>query len=273
MQRYLSATTNSIGQKFRTALRRPDLVRNRLLGELNYWPVSRLTNAEVRDLPVFCISLRGSERRRSLMRRQASTLGLDRFEFIDAAEAASLEVADLMAKGDYDPVEASRIHGAPLTMVEIACSLSHGRVYRRIVEERLAHALVLEDDALFNTRNLDALRVSSLPEDHDVVFLNSFLEEEPPRGHISAQLYTDFSYAGSSAAYLVSRMGAEKLLHAMKPVIHAADGLLGRSMDQPPGEEHAFRQKGARTTIKSYIVYPHCALNGSTCNFHKTTIA
>ena len=191
-------TNSSVYHKVRTAFRRPDLVRNRLLGEINYWPVSRLTNTEVRDLPVFCISMRGSERRRSLMQRQASAMGLNHFKFIDAVEAASLDVTALVAKGLYDPVEAVRFHGAPLTLVEIACSLSHRSVYKRIIDEELNSALVLEDDALFISRKFDALRGTNLPEDFDVVFLNSFLDEDPPQGHIKSNLYTDRSYAGSS---------------------------------------------------------------------------
>lgn len=259
-------------RKTRKAIRRPDLVRNRILGELNFWPVSRLKSDEIRAIPTFCISMVSSQRRRRLMLRQAKSLGLARFEFIDAFEASSLDPGLLERDGLIDPAETELHHGSRLYDVEIACSLSHAEAYDRVVDEQLPYAIIVEDDALFVSRQLDALRLKDLPTDLEVLFLNAFLDREPPGGHIGGSIYTDSSYAGSGAAYLVTLTAAAKLAAVARPVIHASDGLLGRSLSWQGTQPHEFRQQGARTQLEGYIVYPFAALNGSDCRFTATSL-
>lgn len=240
---------------------------------LGRWHVSRLTNAEIRDLPMYCISLASDMSRRQLMSRQLQSLGLSNFQFVDAVDTASLAGTILQRRDLYDEAAAISYHGRPLRSGEIACSLSHGYVYERIKAAGHPLALILEDDALFVTQRLNRLSLASLPSDYDVVFLNSFRSQEPPQGWIRDNLYSDASYEGSSVAYLVSLKGVEKLSRVCRPVIHAADGLLGRSMKRLPGQESSFRQQGARTEITSYIIYPDCILNGSDLKFTETTVS
>lgn len=55
-------------------------------------------------------------------------------------------------------------------------------------------------------RPADAL----VPDDWDVVFFSSFLEERPPRGRIAGAVYGSKSWHGSSATYLVTRDAAPR---------------------------------------------------------------
>jgi GR25 family glycosyltransferase involved in LPS biosynthesis len=275
MSRVLERALKALRQPERALakLRRPHLVaRNIVYGYFNHWPVTRLSSAEVRELPFFCISLPRARKRRELMQRQADGLGLSNFRIVDAVDASTLDAGALVSDGVYDDEETRRLHGSPLTLGQIACSLSHGLLYERIAAEGLEQAVILEDDALFVAQNLDALRPSELPHDYDVVLLNSFLMHEPPRGHIQGNLYSDESYRGSTAGYLVSGRGAKKLAEAYKPIIHDADGLIGRLMPAPAGRDHPFKQKGARMVTTCYIAYPHCVLNGSTSFFSSTIL-
>jgi glycosyl transferase family 25 len=248
-------------------------LKMRFFGRYGRWPVSRLQNAEIRNLPMYCISLASAVRRRELVTRQARLLGLTHFHLVEAVDAASLTTGTLQAGDLYDEASAIKYHGRPLTRGEIACSLSHGDLYERIIAAGHPYAVILEDDALFVPTRLDRLNLGDLPADFDVVFLNSFRDQEPPQGRIRHNIYSDASYEGSAAAYLVSRKGAEKLSRACRPVIHAADGLLGRSMKSLSGQQHSFRQQGARTEITSYIIYPDCVLNGSDLRFMGTTLS
>jgi glycosyl transferase family 25 len=223
-------------------------------------------------MPYFCISLVSSTRRRQLAQRQAKEMGLERFEFFDAIVGRDLDASTLVKQGIYDDQAARRYHGRPLSLTEIAISLSHARIYDEILKRDLSEAVILEDDVLFRPRHLNQLDASAIPSDFDVFFLHAQLDQEPPRGSISRNVFRDDSYLASSVAYLVSRRGAEKLSRGAKPVVHASDGLLGRAMPWNGDLPHPFRQQGVNFQLNCYIMYPAGALNGSTCHFVGSTI-
>ncbi|AXI47270.1 hypothetical protein C1J03_15385 [Sulfitobacter sp. SK012] len=248
-------------------------IRNRILGIFNFWPVSSLNNTWLRSVPYFCISMQVSQKRRRLLSRQVSSLSLSDFRFVDATVGSDLDLSKLVEDGLYDDEKARHYHDRPLTPGEIGLSLTHARIYKMIVDSDLDEAVILEDDVLFLPRNLDTLRRSSIPPDFDVLFFHAELSEDPPRGHFCDQIFSDDSYVASSVAYLVSRKGARKLLAAALPVAHASDGFLGRAMKWDRDNAHRFRQQGVAIQLSSYIIHPPGVLNGSSCNFIKSTIA
>jgi glycosyl transferase family 25 len=253
-----------MARKLRTAIQNPTLVRNYVYGRLNYFPVGKLTNPYLIDLPTYCISLVAAARRRSLMDRQVRKAGLQRFRFVDAVDASAWSIEQFAAQGDYDEASAIRYHGHGLGIGEIAVALSHGLAYEAIVREQHPLALVLEDDALFVSRALNRIDFSDVPPDFEMLFLSSFVDDNPPIGHVRGPVYTTESWYGSAAAYILTLEGARKLAEVYRPVKHASDGLLGRCMEAPAGEEHPFRQKGGGTTLVSYMIRPDPVLNGST---------
>lgn len=68
------------------------------------------------------------------------------FEFVDAVDGR--HGLDLQYEDQIDRVGTQRRIGYALTDAEFACALSHLNVYRRIVSENVAYALILEDDAI-----------------------------------------------------------------------------------------------------------------------------
>lgn len=268
---------HSIAERIRSAsrgvLNHPDLVRNRAFGALNYWPVSPLSSVRLRKVPYFCINLKSDRKRRLLALRQARKMGLENFRFVEGIVGANLDIQELIDDGLYDDRAALRFHGRSLSPAEIGLSLTHASIYKMIVEEGLDEAVILEDDVLFLTRNLDGFDKWSIPESFDVLFLHAHVDEAPPRGKIADHIFSDASYQASSVAYLVSHKGAVKLAAGALPVVHASDGLLGRAMSWNGNGPHAFRQQGANFELSSYIIYPPAALNGSTCHFFSSSIS
>jgi len=261
-----------VARKLKTALRNPSAIRNYIYGRLNYFPVGRVTNPDLIDLPIYCISLARATRRRRLMERQVQKAGLRNFQFVDAIDGTSWTVERFAAQGDYDEEGAFRYHGQGLGVPEIATSLSHGRVYEAIVAAQDPLALVLEDDALFVSRALNRITFSDIPSDFDIVFLSSSLDAKPPRGHIRGQVYSTESWYSSAGAYLLTLDAARRLAEVYRPVKHNADGLLGRCLEALPGGDHPFRQKGGGTTLVSYLFYPDPILNGSAYHHTRTLL-
>ncbi len=247
-------------------------LRNVVFSWFDYWPTSSLSGHWIQDVPVYCISLARAEQRRAVILSQAKRIGLRRFFLIEAVNAADLRMERLMADGVYDHEESLRWHANGLTINEIACSLSHVECYRRITAAGDPFALIIEDDALFRSSRLRRLDLKDLPEWADLAFLNSFLDRNPPWGPVGKGWYSDESYCGSSAAYLVRRRTAQALLEAAVPVVHAADGLLGRALMWRGNDPHKFRQQGSRLALRALIAYPEAVTNGSTEHFYRSSL-
>lgn len=232
----------------------PAVARNVAFSLFDYWPIRRLRNDSIRNLPIYCVSPVAAIRRRRIITSQASRMGLTAFAFVDAIASDRLDRDDLQRQGLYDDAAAKLFHQRSLTLSEIACSLSHGRAYDLIVSRAHEISMIIEDDSLFVPSRLDRIRLDDLPDGWDIAFLNSFIEQGRPQRPISGMLYHGDAYTGSSCAYLVSRRGARLLAEGYKPVIHASDGYAGRN--------DLFR----------LVYYPDCVLNGSVCHYYDSTI-
>ncbi|MFY7922816.1 MAG: glycosyltransferase family 25 protein [Gemmatimonas sp.] len=247
-------------------------LRNVLFSYFNYWPVSSLADHWLADMPVYCITLKRAVKRRANMERQARLMGLRQLHFVEAVDASKLSVEQLIADGIYDKGESLKWHTNGLTLNEVACSLSHAACYRRMVEAGVDRAIVIEDDALFRTRRLARLELSRVPEWADLLFLNAFYESTPPKERVAPYLYSDQSYLGSCAAYMLTASAAARLLDAAIPVVHAADGLVGRALDWAGDLPHAFRQQGCTLKLRGVMVYPEAVTNGSTEHYYRSSL-
>lgn len=254
------------------AMRGLPSLRNVVFSSVDFWPVRPLGDHWSCSLPVYCISLTRAWRRRAIVARQVARLGLRRFEFVDAVDSSSFTVESAIGDGLYNETESRKWHRNGLTKNEIACSLSHAECYRRIVDAEHPLALVLEDDALFHSGRLKRLERADLPPWADIVFLNSFLATPTPRDRISARVFADTSYNGSGAAYIVTQHAAKRLLAEAIPVIHAADGLLGRALAWDGPSDHPFRQQGSELRFRGAIVHPDIVINGSVEHYYRTSI-
>jgi len=94
------------------------------------------------SLPIFVISLKRRFDRLQHMQALLGARGLDA-EFIEAVDGTVLTSEQ---RGRYDRRRALSVYGAEMNAAEIACHLSHQKVYQTIVERGHDMALVLEDD-------------------------------------------------------------------------------------------------------------------------------
>jgi glycosyl transferase family 25 len=232
----------------------PATARNILFSQFDYWPTRWLRNDDLRNLPIYCVSIPSATRRRRIIERQVAEMGLTAFSYVDVVVCAHLNLVELKRQELYDDARANSFHGRSLTLSEISCSLSHGRAYDVIVSRGHDVSMVIEDDALFIPSRLDRVDLDVLPPDWDIAFLNSFIENGQPRRRIADFLYYGDAYTGSCAAYLVSKKGAQRLSEEYKPVVHAADGYAGRD------------------DIVRLMYYPDCVLNGSVCHYYDNTV-
>jgi glycosyl transferase family 25 len=173
-------------------------------------------------LKAYLINLDKSEDRLAHMRTELDRAGVE-FERIAAVDGAALPADTLAA------FRQARSASKPEGWLpgEIGCFLSHREAWRRIAAADGAWAAVLEDDVHVSP-DLGPLLSSSdwIPADADAVRLeaNRTMRLRRPRPIAAApgrRLFTAVSGSAGSAAYLLSRDAAQRLVDT-PPETHAA---------------------------------------------------
>lgn len=121
-----------------------------------------------KKIPIYVVSLPGTDARRDGMTAQLAALGLE-FEFVDAIRGSALSAAE--REGIVGPVENIRanIGGRDMTDGEIGCALSHQIAYDKILAAEHERAFVLEDDARLLPGFLQALQSTHEIADLDLL--------------------------------------------------------------------------------------------------------
>lgn len=178
-------------------------------------------------MKVFVVSLTRAEKRREYINAHLSSLGLD-YEIIDAVDYLELTPADYDTLTDQEAVRKNPY----LSKGSIACSLSHVKIYRRIVQDSIDVCLVLEDDAQLpkNIKQLLAAVQSNIQQD-EVIALSYFNHHESkPVTHLSKEGRTPLRGVGelvhpidlhdiaSTMAYVITKNVAEKMIDILMPI-------------------------------------------------------
>lgn len=184
--------------------------------------------------------------------------GID-FEFFYGVDKNDLTEAFIDENYHYDKKNslAVRQYYPPLNKGEIACALSHRKIYQAMLENKWKHVLIFEDDVVPDEQNLHLLEqtLKELPSDWELFYLG-YLKNETisRRKQLKRSWYQFMAMLGLSNmpstmlnnllpvnysehlfkagfhdcthAYAISLSGAEKLVKEQSPVIQRADNLL-----------------------------------------------
>ena len=166
------------------------------------------------------------------MIRELNKTGMD-YEFVEGVEGRDLDLRDTSL---FDPTWQGR---SPFWPGVAGCALSHLKVYKKVLEDGVERALVLEDDVILPA-DVGALveAVATRMTGAEAVMLqyfscNSAARGEPcrmnRRGSVRLSssrvlaLPVDVSDLGGAGAYLVTRDSCQRMARAVLPVRVAAD--------------------------------------------------
>lgn len=183
------------------------------------------------SVPVFVINLDRSPERLEMVRKSARSLGID-LTRIPAVEGSSLSACDL---GQVDEAAFERDHGKRILPGEIGCYLSHLKALRTVVDLSLDHAVIVEDDAAFLPGFESVMNGLVALSGWDAVKLvNNRTPAFVPHARLDENLRIGrcaHGPCGSSAAYAVTRRGAQKMLRALGRMRLPYDVALERGWD------------------------------------------
>ena len=173
------------------------------------------------NVPIFVISLPGSPRRETMTRQMARWGG--RWSFVDAVDGRTLSAEELNRV--YDEKRTLRRIGRPMSKGEIGTALSHASIYRRMEEEGIPRALILEDDAVLSSAFFDfPFGDISWPFDLISFFTDHAIVRRAPSAELAGVGFHRAEWRSTcSVAYLISLDGARKLAAAGKPIQSVAD--------------------------------------------------
>ncbi|MCO6552041.1 MAG: glycosyltransferase family 25 protein [Gilliamella sp.] len=168
-------------------------------------------------MKIFIINLEKESKKREKIKNECEKLKLN-FELYNAVDGNSLS----------DSFIHNTVYDYPnnfLTKAEIGCALSHINIYKKIIQDNLPYALILEDDAVLDNK---------LPD-----FLNSFKTKNTKKGIFL--LTADFHYlvnkkfnldnfelfevtkAVRANGYIITNEAAKKLIKFLFPIRYEAD--------------------------------------------------
>jgi glycosyl transferase family 25 len=174
----------------------------------------------------FIISLPKDRHRREPLEKQLQKLAMP-FSVVKAVHGESLSAEELAAS--YDRRKAIHLFNRELSKGELGCALSHLSIYRKMVEEDIPHALILEDDARILDEDL-AATLSALARRYPAGTPVAVLLNHVERYDGATRLELDGSrclyeaYRGVCAhGYVVTKAAAEILVRNLYPVYVVAD--------------------------------------------------
>ncbi len=212
-------------------------------------------------MKIFVINLKSSVLRRKTMEGQLNKLGLpfEIFEAVQGSEVTDQEIATYFNMDFYN--KRPDIYSPGM----VGCTLSHYFLYKKIVEENIGVALILEDDMILHEDFPNLLqRLSTEIRNNEVIMLfyqsYSFPINVSQSSKLSLtykfDLYQIISTNGvrSTAGYLINQATAKSMAEGLAPI------------STFPDDWEVFYKKKLLNGIR--LVYPH-ALNNT---YQRTTI-
>lgn len=174
------------------------------------------------DWPVFVLTLPGDEARRAPLMTQLAAMELvaEPVLGVDGRQGLPPEY-----EPEIDRAAARARMGRSMTDGEFACALSHRAIYRRIVEDGLPGAIVLEDDTILSPGFSALAKEPSLLHLRLLLIDYAYGRAIPFSGRrLGVMRRYRLAYSCTMAnAYFVNAEGALLLLRATSPVSACAD--------------------------------------------------
>ena len=187
--------------------------------------IANLTGMTIRNLKgkIFVISLLRSKERRNHIKKELGEKKLN-FEFFDAIDGSFLEMEN-DPRIDYEIVKRSPNW---LTNNIVGCCLSHAYCYKKVIDENLDFAIILEDDVIIQHSNLENLISNILINSNSgtvtLLYYQSFEKitfRKSDGINVSSGVMA-FNASGlnpiSTGAYLIDRESCENMFNYTMPI-------------------------------------------------------
>ncbi|MEO6681931.1 MAG: glycosyltransferase family 25 protein [Ginsengibacter sp.] len=183
----------------------------------------------IHPIKIFVINLKSSIERRKIMERQLNKLNLP-FEIFDAINGASLTENEILSLYDSDYYNSRPTY---YSSGMVGCTLTHYYIYKKIVEDNIQNAFILEDDMALNSdlpKVLNRLSEVIKKDEAIMLFYQSYSpiklsidSEVPLTDKYKLYQVSDLDGLISTAAYFIPYEVAQSMLNKMLPISNVPD--------------------------------------------------
>ena len=169
------------------------------------------------QIPIWIINLKRSKDRRQHMENLMNKYNL-KYEFIEGVDADQLSKEEL--KKYLSPIKPLFKIGRFLTPGDVGCTLAHMKCWKKMQEENIEEAVVLEDDIFFNEKFAEFVKLKhKFPSDWE--FINFSTPAKSVIFH-KERIFDIYSFTKFIephewlSAYALNLKGVKKLLDCLK---------------------------------------------------------
>lgn len=221
----------------------------------NLLSVNAIKNSCDKLLPIYVINLLKYPERKRLMQQQLDELEIP-FEWEIAVDGLNLDSQTLEQYKQYEqytkaheqwrhPKTNKKVSRQKLSKPSFACSCSHINIYQKIVDAKTPWSVIFEDDIILSDKQHFKTILTNLtnypPIDCDVIFLGGlykhyFNSKKNANAILSFfnRIKLPFSYTlghfifkpFGSSSYMISLLGAQKMLQRNQPITNGADSAI-----------------------------------------------
>lgn len=180
------------------------------------------------NIPVYIINLKRSTERYKAVSTYAKAVGLN-YQRVEAVEGKSIDISQCQL---VDEERFKRCHGKNILPGEVGCYLSHLNTLEIIANSEHLYGVIVEDDVAFPADFSKIVQEMTRFKGWDII---KFANHRHTAFHKYIDVFGDVSIGrflhgplGSSAAYIVTREGAAKLLKKLSPMYLPYDVALER---------------------------------------------
>ena len=187
-------------------------------------------NKKINSIHTFVISLPDEMLRRKTIRKKLNGV-CQKFEFFDAIDARK---TNLIQHKDYHGLRRRLCYGKDLAPGELGCFLSHRAVLEKIVKHKISISLIFEDDVTLQKdfkiviENLincpypwEAVRFLGKPK------IAKLMQRKIIKIYKNFYLTRLATSPGGAYAYVITYLGAKKLLKSMNNISCPIDTIMG----------------------------------------------
>jgi glycosyl transferase family 25 len=174
-------------------------------------------------MKIFVINLPSSADRRKIMEDQLHKLGLP-YEIFQAVRGADLSDEEIMAYYDKDYYNSRPDYFTPGA---VGCTLSHFFIYKKMVQEKIESALILEDDMVLSKALpvlLQRLECNLKKDEVIMLFYQSYFNINlsatsavPLDEKYNLYQVADLKWLRSTGGYIIQFEAAKKMLEQLQP--------------------------------------------------------
>ncbi|WAW10592.1 glycosyltransferase family 25 protein [Oxalobacter vibrioformis] len=176
----------------------------------------------------FVINLAKDTDRKQSISEELKKAGIE-FAFIEAVNGAELlqngNITDV-----YNETKAIRERHRKMTAGEIGCALSHLKIYRKMQDENISHALVMEDDIYIQTNHFRKLleKVELLYDENTPTVtlfshIKRYVSTKESQPLDETHVVHDYYRGGSAYCYVITKRAAKKMLDSLFPLYTIID--------------------------------------------------